>query len=71
MKIMGFAIIVLGLVMIYVGITGSQHSIMAIIKNGPASQGGQKINPSGTGTSGNGSSPSGNQTPGPGSVTIV
>lgn len=69
MKIMGFAIIVLGLVMVYVGITGSQHSIMAIIKNGPASQSGQKINPSGSSSpSGN---PSGNQTPGPGPVTIV
>jgi hypothetical protein len=51
-KVLGFGIIVLGLLMIYVGETGAQHSIMSIIKNGPETPSGQKINPTGTGDSG-------------------
>lgn len=72
MKVMGFAIIVLGLVMIYIGMTGSQHNIMAIIKNGPAAAGGQNINTSGSSGStstGNNSGSSGGTTP-PGSGSV-
>ncbi len=50
MRVMGFAIIVLGLVMLYVGMTGSQHNIMSIIKNGPTQPSGQQINPTGNPT---------------------
>lgn len=68
MKILGFGIIVLGLVMLYIGITGSQHNIMSIIKNGPVVPGGQKINPQGDsgGSSSNGGPPPSNVTPAPG-----
>lgn len=58
MRVMGFAIIVLGLVMLYVGMTGSQHNIMSIIKNGPTQPSGQQINPVGQG---NGNQGNGNQ----------
>lgn len=75
MKVLGFGVIVLGLIMVYIGVTGSQHNLMSIIKNGPVSPSGQNLNPSGTGaTSGSGGSstknPGGNQQPGPEPVTI-
>jgi hypothetical protein len=48
MKVLGFVVIVLGLIMVYVGITGSQHTLMATLtgKTTPVSSG-QSINPSG------------------------
>lgn len=49
MKVLGFAIIIFGVIIGYIGITGSQHRIMAIIKNGPAVKSGKKVNPSGAG----------------------
>jgi hypothetical protein len=41
MKVLGFVIIVLGIVCAYIGITGTQHNVMAILK------GTNKITPSG------------------------
>ncbi len=41
MKVMGFVIIILGFVMLYIGITGSQHTFMATLKGStkPAASG--------------------------------
>lgn len=46
---MGFVVIVVGLIMVYVGITGSQHTLMATLK-GSANpvQSGKAINPLGS-----------------------
>ena len=53
MKVLGFAVIVLGLVIAYIGITGSQHSVMAILRNSTAMPSGKKISPSGQAGTGN------------------
>jgi hypothetical protein len=48
-KVLGFVIIVIALVMIYVGITGSQHQLMATLKGTTnVVKSGKSINPSGT-----------------------
>jgi hypothetical protein len=46
---MGFVVIVVGLIMAYVGITGSQHTLMATLKgsNNPAPSG-KTVTQSGT-----------------------
>jgi hypothetical protein len=54
MKVLGFAVIMLGVIITYIGITGSQHRVMEIIRNaagghGEQEGGGKKINPSGAG----------------------
>lgn len=49
MKVLGFVIIVFGLIFLYVGITGSQHTLMATLKGSTnAVQSGKNINPSGS-----------------------
>jgi hypothetical protein len=49
LKVLGFVIIIIGLIMVYVGITGNQHNLMATItgSTSPAASG-QPINLPGT-----------------------
>jgi hypothetical protein len=66
-KTLGFVIIAIGLIMVYIGITGSQHAVASIVFNSAQRPGGKNINPSGpagggttttsqTGSSGDGGS---------------
>ncbi len=51
MKVLGFAIIILGIVIAYIGITGSQHRVMGILTNNPNPMpAGLAINPAGYGS---------------------
>lgn len=68
MKVLGIVIILIGFIIIYVGVTGSQHSLMAAItgSNSPTTSG-LKINPSGTAsglTVASANTPSNNSPPG-------
>lgn len=57
MKVLGFVIIVIGLIMVWVGITGDQHNLMAVITgNTTPVASGQSINPSGSGSGGSATS---------------
>lgn len=48
MKMMGFVIIIIGLIMVYVGITGNQHNLMAVITGKSSGvPAGRAINPAG------------------------
>jgi hypothetical protein len=71
-KVMGLVLVVLGLIMLYVGITGSQHNLMAVIEGKTsAAKSGQAINPSGSGTSSESQSQSNtNQGTGTGPVVV-
>jgi len=65
LKVLGFVIIIVGLVMVYVGITGSQHNLAATLsgKTSPVSSG-QAINPSGSSGSSSSTSTTNNSPPG-------
>jgi hypothetical protein len=76
MKVLGFVIVVLGIVLGYVGITGSQHRLMSIITKKPALPSGAGINPSGSAnvpasTTTNSTASSGASGSGAGSVALV
>lgn len=54
MKVMGIVIIIIGLILVWVGITGDQHNLMAALTGKTTTvPSGQPINPAGSaGTSG-------------------
>lgn len=62
MKVMGFVVIIVGLIMVYVGITGSQHNLMATLKGSTSLvKSGQNVNTAGSG--GNNTQPGSNPFP--------
>lgn len=47
MKVLGFAVIAMGIIVAYIGVTGSQHRVMGIILRTNPKPSDQSINPSG------------------------
>ena len=51
MKVLGFVVIILGILSVYIGVTGSQHRVMGILTNNPnPTPAGLSINPAGYGS---------------------